>query len=138
MPMYLYKCHACGRRFQKFLPLAQWDEPQYCTCPAEEPAVKQLTAPMVQGDYPDYLCPVTGKLISGRKAHEENLKRTQCRILEPGEKEAAAKFRMEAERQLDRAIEQTAGQFVESLSGEKIAQLGRELEHGVELTVNRL
>jgi hypothetical protein len=44
--------------------------------------------PMISGDYQAYECPVTGKTIDGRRAHEDNLKTTNCRILETGEKEA--------------------------------------------------
>lgn len=36
-------------------------------------------------DIPAYDCPVTGKMIDGRAAHRENLKRQGCRVLEPGE-----------------------------------------------------
>ena len=53
------------------------------------PGSKQstLTSPRIVSDYAPYECPVTGKIIEGRAAHEENLKRTNCRLLEPGEKE---------------------------------------------------
>ena len=46
-----------------------------------------LARPQIVRDYESYKCPVTGKIIEGRAAHEENLKRTDCRLLEPGEKE---------------------------------------------------
>lgn len=44
---------------------------------------------VTQSDYEAYECPVTGKMIEGKAAHQENLKRTGCRILEPGEMEQA-------------------------------------------------
>tara|TARA_R110000772_G_scaffold194124_1_gene304915 strand:+ start:1129 stop:1476 length:348 start_codon:yes stop_codon:yes gene_type:complete len=47
--------------------------------------------PRVVGDYEAYDCPVSGKIIEGRKAHEENLRATGCRLLEPGEKEDNAR-----------------------------------------------
>ena len=46
-----------------------------------------LARPQIVRDYESYKCPVTGKIIEGRAAHEENLKRMNCRLLEPGEKE---------------------------------------------------
>jgi hypothetical protein len=48
-------------------------------------AVRPATGPILLGDYSPYDCPVTGKIIEGRHAHEENLKRQGCRLLEPGE-----------------------------------------------------
>tara|TARA_R110000751_G_scaffold96964_2_gene188870 strand:- start:1236 stop:1568 length:333 start_codon:yes stop_codon:yes gene_type:complete len=42
--------------------------------------------PRVSGDFDPYDCPITGRTIEGRVAHAENLKRHDCRILEPGER----------------------------------------------------
>jgi hypothetical protein len=50
-----------------------------------------LPTPRVSGDYTPYECPITGNMIEGRAAHAENLKRNDCRILEPGEKEDNAR-----------------------------------------------
>ncbi len=41
--------------------------------------------PIVLGDYEAYDCPITGKMIEGKAAHRENLKRNNCRLLEKGE-----------------------------------------------------
>lgn len=54
--------------------------------PHMAPARSGFAAPMVIGDFTPYDCPITGKMIEGRRAHEENLKRHDCRILEPGER----------------------------------------------------
>lgn len=54
---------------------------------APSPNRADFPAPRVVGDFAAYECPVTGKMIEGRSAHAENLKATDCRILEPGEKE---------------------------------------------------
>ena len=36
---------------------------------------RRSTGPILLGDYEAYDCPVTGKMIEGRYAHNENLKR---------------------------------------------------------------
>jgi hypothetical protein len=58
---------------------------------------------------------VTGRPIEGRRAHQENLKRTGCRLLEKGESEQAAKYRAEEDRKIERvvsdAVEKTAAQL---------------------------
>lgn len=41
--------------------------------------------PMVCPDLPPYVSPVTGKVIDGRVARREDLKRTGCREIDPTE-----------------------------------------------------
>lgn len=66
-------------------------------------------------DYKAYSCPVTGKPVEGRRAHQENLKRTGCRLLERGEKEQNMRERAESDRKLERtidaAVERTAAEL---------------------------
>jgi hypothetical protein len=54
---------------------------------APSPHRSDFPTPQVSGDFAAYDCPITGKSIEGRVAHEENLRRHDCRILETGEKE---------------------------------------------------
>ena len=83
MPVYEYYCKACSQKFDAFKKLADYSEPQFHTC--GEVAEKRLSLPMISVDYPAYQSPATGKWITGRKEHEEDLRRSNCRILEPGE-----------------------------------------------------
>lgn len=66
-------------------------------------------------DYRPYRCPVTGKPVEGRRAHQENLKRTGCRVLEKGEKEHNMRERAESDRKLERtvsdAVDRTASEL---------------------------
>lgn len=135
MPIYSYKCPACGQAFDKFLRLIDYDAPQTCACGSE--AVKQLAAPAVRGDYAGYNCPVTGNWIEGRRAHEENLRRHGCRVLEPGETEATKRRHAASEAEFDRSIEQTAEQLVAGLSSQKLEKLASEMQSGVTATVER-
>lgn len=56
-------------------------------------------------DYKPYRCPITGKPIEGKRAHQENLKRHGCRLLEKGEKEQNVRERAESDRKLEKAID---------------------------------
>lgn len=60
-----------------------------------------LPAPQISGDYEAYECPVTGKMVDGRAEHRENLERTGCRLLEPGEK---AECKKRGEEKLERSL----------------------------------
>ena len=135
MPTYVFKCPSCGSQFERVLRLAEYDTPQSCACGAA--AERKICAPAVRGDYAPYECPITGKTIEGRRAHEENLKRHGCRVLEPGEASEASRRRVEADRALESSIEATAEQFVTSLPSRKLEQLASELQSGVTATVER-
>lgn len=135
MPVYSYKCPSCQKAFDRFLKLANYDEQQECDCGTV--VVKQLAAPAVRGDYAGYSCPVTGQWIEGRRAHEENLRRHGCRVLEPGETESARAAHARSEAEFDRQIEQTAEQLVAGLPSQKLEKLASEMQSGVTATVER-
>lgn len=141
MPTYEYKC-LNGHKFELVRPVKQYQRQELCPeCDGHVMAERFWTrAPMgfVQGNYPAYECPVTGDIIDGRAAHEENLKRTGCRILEPGEREESVRRRAAEDAALETAIENTAEEFVAKLPTEKKEQLGRELESGANVEVQRL
>lgn len=127
MPLYEYECPKCDYgRVTRFKSLANYAEVEHCQL-CSNPLRKVISTPMVRGDITPYRCPVTGKAITSRKAHEENLQRTGSRVLEKGEREAAEKFRMESERKLERSLEETAARTVASWTPEKKELLAREL-----------
>lgn len=135
MPIYAYKCPCCGASFDRLLPLARYNEPVDCVCGTV--AEKQLNAPAVFADYAGYSCPITGDWIEGRKAHEANLAKHNCRVLEPGETEAAKRFATSRDDTLAEKIADTAASLVESMPAVKREQLGRELSNGADVTMER-
>lgn len=134
MPLYSYKCQ-CGKAFDRFLKLADYQAPQTCECGAV--AEKVLTAAAVRGDYEGYQCPVSGSWIEGRRAHEENLKRHGCRVLEPGETQASRAGAAAEESALDAKIENTVEGFIQTLPSAKREQLATELANEADTTVVR-
>lgn len=138
MPNYSYKCPN-KHITHKFSTIALYQPSVNCP-ECGELAQRHITqAPMgfVQANFAPYDCPITGKIIDGRRAHEENLSRHECRILEPGERENVTRRRQAEDAAFDAAVEKTAEEFVEKLSGEKREQLGRELESGADISVSR-
>lgn len=105
MPFFDYKCKECGYKVEIYFKV----EGQVYKCPyCDIPMTKLMPSPAVRGDYEPYNCPITGKLISGKKEHEENLKLHHCRVLEPGEARDAARVRAEADKALEDKICETA------------------------------
>lgn len=136
MPIYAYKCTGCGTKRDIFKPIADLDRVEACT-DCDFVMRRQVAAPMVLGDYPPYECPITGKLIEGRRAHLENLKQHGCRVLEPGETDAVRRNAAAADAALDKSVENTAEEFVATLPSVKREKLIAELEGGLDVQVTR-
>lgn len=136
MPIHDFKCPKCDF-FAEDVVFFEAKAPQCPECGVPMGVFYQKP-PIVRGDIPEYTCPVTGKLISGRKAHEENLKAQGCRVLETGETEAVSRKRAEEEKVLDRALEETIGRELSTYSPQKLEKLAVELAHGATTTVERL
>ena len=137
MPLYAYRCPSCGYMTDIFKRIINLDCPETCFKCRTVEMQREISAPRVLGDYEGYDCPVTGKRIEGRKAHRENLARQGCRILEPGEKEAVARNRARADKELEAAVDATVEQEIHSMSADKRDRLAAELQHGVSVDVVR-
>ncbi len=99
---------------------------------------RQINAPAVVSDYPGYSCPITGSWIEGRKAHNENLKRHGCRVLEAGETEQVRQKAREEEASMDRGIDETVERFYEALPTVKREQLAAEITSGLDVSFDRI
>lgn len=115
MPIYVYHCSDCESSFEVFRSIDAMQQQEPCTCGAL--AHKTITVPMVRGDLSAYSCPITGKWIDGRKAHENNLKKHGCRVYETGEttrfmKEKAKRHEEATEALLDRILPKTLGDTI--------------------------
>ena len=138
MPLYEYKCKCpeCFKRFERVLPLAEYDKIQSCP-ECGQPALKQLSASQISMDYQPYHCPITGKYIDGKRAHKENLAKHGMRVFEQGEQEDSARFRRDADRELDKNLEKTAEKLISKLPPEKFKQLEHEANSGLIPTIER-
>ena len=134
MPMYEFRCNA-GHSFDRLVPLAHFHTPQTCSCGA--PASRVIVAPAIRTDYPGYSCPVTGKWVEGRAAHRENLARTGCRILEPGETSAAVSRASSSDAALEAAIDSTTDALIANLSTRDKERLAAEMDSGLSAEIVR-
>lgn len=135
MPLYEYECDDCGV-FEHVARVAESNLPRLC--PECGKIGKKILSPtQISVDNTEYDCPITGKMITSRRKHRENLKIHGCREYENGEKEEGQRKRLLEDKALDAKIEQTVGEFIHGLPAHKVEQLGCELEHGVDATVVR-
>jgi len=135
MPTYEYRCADCGD-FTRYLPLARYNEEQHCP-QCQLPARKMVSAPIVRGDIQPYQCPITGKAITSRRAHEENLLRHDCRVLERGERQEVEKRRKAEDDALANKLAETAAELVNKMPVEKQMKLAGELASSTGTTYNR-
>lgn len=135
MPLYDFKCSE-GHKFERMVRLADFEAPQHCTCGAA--SYRVISAPMFSVDHTGYNCPVTDRWIGSKYQHEENLKRQDCRVLEPGEKELNMRKKAESESAFDRSIDETVDKAWESMPSDKRERIANELTSGVEVSVDRL
>lgn len=127
MPVYEYECKRCDSgRLTRIKSLSLCDEPEYCTVCGTEMR-KLISTPMFRVDNIRYECPITGKPITNRNAHEENLARQGCRVLERGEREDAQKFKQREDDALSDRIAETAAKLVHEMPQEKKEALANEL-----------
>lgn len=135
MPLYDFECQQ-SHKFERFVSLENFSDPQHCACGS--PARRLISAPMFTVDSVGYTCPVTGDWVGSKQQHRENLAKHNCRVLEPGENEAAAAFRAKADAKLDKLIEDNVEKQFESLPSAKKEQLHNELVNGkLDLAVDR-
>lgn len=125
MPLYEYECGSCKLKFTRYRSMHDSALPATCNCKGEGRRI--LSPSAVRVDYAGYSCPVTGKWIEGRKAHEANLRAQGCHVLEAGEREEAERNRKRADSALEDAMANTAAELVAAMPPEKQAQLGHEL-----------
>lgn len=136
MPLYDIICPS-GHRSERHIKIENFSDPIICDC--GEVASRCISAPRfiaVGVDY-SYDCPITGKHITSKHEHEENLKRHGCRVLEGGEKEYNQRRRAAEEAALDRKIEESVTRQVETMSTEKREQLAKELTTGADVAIER-
>jgi hypothetical protein len=84
-------------------------------------APQRSRGPLVVPDIPDYVSPVTGKLVSGRRQRREDLKRTGSRPWEgmESERKEVARFHAEQDRKNDARLEHAVRTEFHQLPPEK-------------------
>lgn len=135
MPLYDYKCPE-GHVFEQFQKMGEGAGTVICPS-CRGIAEKQLSAPMVRGDYPGYSCPITGTWVEGRRAHEENLARHGCRVLEVGEKEQAERVRKSEEQRFENSLDETVERVLSSAGSDAVAVACNEVAAGFTAEVVR-
>lgn len=136
MPLYDYEC-ACGERFQRYLPISEYDEQQFGMC--GKPAAKIfLSVPMVkiQKDI-RYRSPIDGREITTWKQRNEDLVSSGSIQLDDDVKKHINDVRKRQDEKEEKAIDEHVERYVETLDSKSVERLGYELARGAELNYAR-
>lgn len=137
MPMYEHRCGYCGAHRDVFIKIADLDLEIIRCLRCSQPMARCLAAPAVVGDYAPYECPITGKVIEGRRAHTENLAKHGCRIREEGETREFIERRRVSDQALERKVEDTVEAEIHNMDTRKREQLISEVQAGADVVYHR-
>ena len=137
MPLYNLICEN-GHKFDRFIKLANLDEPQTCECNAK--ATRMLSTPMFSIDatnFPAYQSPSTGRWITSKSQRREDMAASGCVDYEPSlvndQQRRIEREDMELEKKVDEHVEKT----IYEMPVEKREKLAAEVEHfDVDVTRN--
>lgn len=137
MPLYEHQCGYCGARRDVMIKLAELDLEKVPCMRCDNPMTRMLAAPAVRGDYAGYDCPITGKRIEGKRAHQENLAKHGCRVFEPGETQEMQRRRRADDERVEGAVDATVEQVIHEMPTRAREQLISEVSSGAEISVER-
>lgn len=126
MPLFEYRC-ANKHETLKVLRVKDYEEAVDCE-QCDLAAVRVFTPPMVKVAVDVcYDSPIDGRPITTHMARNEDLKRNGCIPYDPEMHKDAARKKEEADRDLDRGIDETVAKEVHRLSSAKKQQLVKEV-----------
>ncbi len=134
MPTYLYKC-SNRHVFERFLPLASMEDPQYCE-QCHQRGERMITSPLLVKGQPEcrYDSPITGEIITSHYKRQEDMKRHGCMEYDPEIKTDYLRDIEYRERALDKAIEETVEEEFTKMPSAKRNRLAKELlEDGADI-----
>ena len=137
MPLYNLIC-SNGHKFDRFIKLANLDEPQVCECNAK--ATRMLSAPMFNIDatnFIPYQSPTTGKWITGKAQRREDMSASGCVDYEPSLIEEQNRRVAREDAELDKKVDEHVEKTIYEMPIEKKEKLAAEVEHfDVDVTRN--
>lgn len=134
-PVYEHLC-ANGHKFDRYLKLAELDQPQTCECGSA--AKRLISAPFVHVDFPAYQSPSSGKWITSRTERREDLKATNCVEYEPSMKQEMEKRHQAEDAALEKKIDEHVEKEIYSMDAKTRDKLVGELQGGLDVDVVRV
>lgn len=135
--LYEYRCRN-GHEFEKNLPVADYKTPQQCDiCHCEGRRIISLPILKIAQDV-CYDSPVTGEPITTMKKRREDLARAGCQPYDPDMKQDTDRYVREKADRLERAVDATVEEAIETMPSHKKERLANELLNGADASPTRV
>lgn len=129
MPLYELQC-LNGHKFDRFIKLANIDEPQTCECNA---SAHRIISPCMFSidatNFPAYQSPTTGRIITSKTQRREDMAASGCVDYEPSLIEHQAKRIAREDAELDKKVEEHIEKTIYEMPTAKKERLATEVEH---------
>jgi putative FmdB family regulatory protein len=136
MPTYEYEC-ACGNTFERVLPLARYDEQQWCHCGgAARKIFTKAPFGIVQKECV-YDSPVDGRPITSWAQRRDDLARNGCQEYDPMMRQDYDRRLKREDAELDSKIEATVEEEIEKMPSRKKELLAQSIDSGASPTPER-
>jgi len=138
MPIYVYECTQ-GHRFDKFLPLKDYNTTQVCECGKN--AYRKIVPTMLSPDiapWDAYVSPTTGNLITSHKQRKQDMRNSGCVDYEPSLKKNYKRSEREEELKIEKSLDNTVDEIYEKMPSQKKEMLERELTNGADIEYKRI
>lgn len=136
MPIYEYECD-CGTEFTRYLPAAQYLDPQICECGARaQKVIRSVPMAFIQPDC-HYESPIDGRPITSWAQRKEDLARSGCVEYDPQQRVAYDRRVKEEADHLEKAMDETIDREIATMPTRKREILENEMQAGVNLETIR-
>lgn len=136
--MILHRCK-CGEVFE---PPEDRKDYQFAPCPEcgqlANRIVKKAPLFFIKGQFEAYESPITGEIISSARQRAEEMKRHDCVDYEPTIRNDIDRSIKEAERKLEKAVDETVDYQLSTMDSRKRELLEQELSSGADIEYTRI
>lgn len=139
MPTYNYKCDHCGHKFELIERMRDHKNVTECIM-CKHDARQVILTPPIAFVIPDcvYESPIDGTVITNRKQRIEDMARNNCMEYDPGMKQDYDRRQKESDAALDKAVDATVEQAIETMQSEQKQQFLTGIANGLTAETTRI
>lgn len=135
-PLYEYGCPRCGI-FERYLPIEQYRDPQFCECGESAEKIISLPKIFVRQDIA-YDSPIDGRHITSMQQRKEDLARSGCVEYDPEMKKDFTRRIEHEEKEMDKKFDETIEAEISKMPVRKLERLESEMKQGLTAEVERI
>lgn len=135
-PYYEYSCQ-CGARFDRFLAIKDYKQPQSCECGNTGKRVISVPLMVTVQQNVEYESPTSGRTITSMRQRANDMAKSDCIEYDPGMKQDYKKRIEEGNEKLEKSMMDTVDREIAKMPPKKREALASEVMHA-EVGIKRL